>query len=243
MDRMGGSEIGRRIRWWGLGAGLGALLVLMALLMANGVDTAVTDDDRVVIAGLEVDEQCRDIDGFDAELKCVAAVQNSVFERFPSTKDAFQKGITGHRARDYAERGYGSCYDRATLIEQALRHYDFEVRRVALYERQDRPWNYLKPGIRSHALSEVTTSRGDMVIESVEPMIGVDEDHDVYAIADVREGLHGGEIDDQTFGVDVPENFFDGDFVYAYGVYSRHGYFFEPHIPVPEVDWRQFRLW
>ncbi len=220
-----------------------ALIAVFALLVANGVDTKVSDGDRAVIAQLNVDESCGDVDGFHAELECVETVQTTVFENFPSTKDAFEKGVTRHRAQDYAARGYGSCYDRAMLIEQTLRHYGFNIWRVAIYERQQRLWDYLRPGIRSHALSVVETSRGEMVVESVEPFLGVDKGGSVYGIREVRDGLNEEKIDGDTFGADIPDNFFGGDFIYFHGVYSRHGYFFEPHLPAPEIDWGHFRLW
>lgn len=104
------------------------------------------------------------------------------------------------------------------------------------------PLNYLKPGINSHALSEVKTERGWMAVESLDPIVGIDEEGEIYDVADIREGLQSGEVDDNTFGTEIPSTFFDGEYVYGRGVYSRHGYFFEPHIPVPEVSWEHFQL-
>ena len=210
------------------------------LLAANAVDTQVTDEDRQVIAELGVDDECERTLTYIEELECVEAVQLSIFERYPDVSDAFEKGVTAHGVADYDERGFGSCYDRAKLIEQTLRSYDFDVRRVALFERQSAPWGYLKPGIRSHALSEVKTSQGWLAVESIEPFIAIDEQWRPHSMGDLREGLKSGEFDDRTFGAAIPDDFFDGEFVFVYGVYSRHGYFFEPHLPVPEVDWSSF---
>jgi hypothetical protein len=233
----------RRLLWpWAVGALVVLTLLIMALLAANGVDTTVTDTDRAVIAHLDVDDQCGELNSYPAELNCIEAVQEALFSRHPQVADAFRKGETGHRIADYDARGYGSCYDRATFIEQALRHYGFDVRRVAIFEAQSMPLKYLKPGISSHALSEVKTSRGWMLVESLEPMLGVDEDGVTYSIADLREGLKAGTIDDETFDGPISGDFFEGRFIYVYGLYSRHGYFFEPHLPVPEVDWSKFRI-
>lgn len=234
----------RRILWpWGTALfGLGFALVF-GLLALNGVDTTVTDDDREIIAKLQVDDQCGDPDDFQSEVECIAAVQSSIFERYPDTDDAFKKGVTNHSVSDYDERGFGSCYDRATLIEQSLRHYGFNVRRVALYKQQPTPAHYLKPGIRSHALSEVETSKGWMVVESIDPLLAVDDHNTPYSISKIRDGLRAETLTDRTFRITIPDDFFDGDFVYVYGVHSRHGYFFEPHLPVPEVDWSNFGLW
>lgn len=219
---------------------VGAMGLSFVLLAANAVDTQVTAEDRAVIADLEVDHVCDSTERYFVQLACISAIQNTVFERYPSTKDAFEKGVTGHRVSDYDQRGYGSCYDRAMLIEQALRHYGFEVRRVALFQSQPTPFHYLKPGIRSHALSEVKTARGWMAVESIDPLVAVDQHHTPKSVDEIRDGLQDGTIDDHTFAEPIPDNFFDGDFLYVYGLYSRHGYFFEPHLPVPEVDWAKF---
>lgn len=231
----------RRLIWpWSVIVCSFAGLVLMSLLAINGVDTEVTQEDRQLIAELGVDGECEEMLTYGEELECIEAVQISIFERYPDVSDAFQRGVTGHEIADYDERGYGSCYDRATFIEKALLHYGFDVRRVAVYERQPTPFHYFMPGIRSHALSEVNTSQGWLVVESIESFIGIDENSRPHSVGDIRRGLEAGEIDDSTFGAAIPDDFFDGEFVYVYGVYSRHGYFFEPHIPGPEVDWSRF---
>jgi hypothetical protein len=31
----------------------------------------------------------------------------------------------------------------------------------------------------------------------------------------------------------------DGDFVFVYGLYSRHGGFYPPFVPLPDFDWAQ----
>lgn len=221
---------------------VGGVAVVGAMLAANSVDTDVTHSDRAVIASLDVDDVCAATEGFQDELVCIQQLQQTVFERYPDTSDSFVRGESSHRPLDFDERGYGSCYDRAMLLEQTLRHYGFDVRRVAVYEHQSFPLNYLRPGINSHALSEVKTERGWMVLESIDPLIGIDDNDRVYSIGDIRDGMENGTIDDTTFGTELPDNFFDGQFIYVYGLHSRHGYFFEPHLPVPEVDWTHFAM-
>lgn len=240
MIRSWGERVFRLIWPWPTVLFVSGFLFVAILLAANGVDTTVTDDDRQVIAQLDVDEDCAHVHNYDSQLACITAVQTAIFERYPDTSDAFERGVTDHSTADYDARGYGSCYDRATLIEQTLRHYGFNVRRVALYEKQPTPLHYLIPGIRSHALSEVHTSQGWMVVESIDPLLGVDDSGKTYSIADIRQGLQANTVDDQSFNVAIPDDFFDGQFAYIYGVHSRHGYFFEPHLPVPEVDWANF---
>ncbi len=240
MNRRWATRVGRWIWPWSVVLCAVGFFFVALLLAANGVSTQVSEEDRQVITELGVDDHCIGVHSYGDELECVEAVQSAIFERYPDVSDAFVRGVTGHRVTDYDERGYGSCYDRAKLIEQTLRHYGFEVRRVALYEGQDSPLGYVRPGIRSHALSEVRTSKGWLVVESIEPFMGVDEQGMPHSVADIRRGLRAGEVDDETFAAAIPEDFFDGEFVYVYGVYSRHGYFFEPHIPVPEVDWGRF---
>ena len=217
-------------------------LTLAAMLTANGVDTDVGVDDRRVIDDLDLDGTCRGVDEFEDQLRCIESVQATIAFEFPDTSDSFQKGETGHEPGDYATRGYGPCYDRARLIEQTLRHYGFDARRIALYERQRGPWNYLRPGIRSHALTEVETARGWVVVDSVKPFVAVDYDQKPWTIDELRDGLADGAIDDETFASPIPDDLFDGEFIYVQGLHSRHGYFFEPHLPVPEINWEHFGI-
>lgn len=223
--------------------GLLSLLVVSALLVANRVDTGVSPADRAVIMSLGLDKACLGVVGFHAERRCIQAAQERVFSRFEDTRDSFEKGVSRHEVSDYVRRGYGPCYDRARLLEKVFTHYGFDVRRVAIFERQTYPWAYLKPGIRSHALSEVKTERGWIVVDSVTPTLGVDNGGETYSIVDIRKGLLSGDVDDQTFGVAIPDDFMGGNFRHVYGLYSRHGYFFEPHLPVPEIDWNHFQPW
>ena len=228
--------------------GLVAILVLPALVIAtllalNSVDTEVTDADREAIEALGLSpDKCNAPESIDDELRCIRHVQQNVFELLPDTTCAFDKGNSAHGAADYVDRGYGCCYDRATLIEQTLRKHDFQVRRAAVYKRQSSPHSYLLPGIPSHALSEVKTREGWVAVDSIEPFIAADDDHRIFTLSELRDAITAQSVDDQTFGEAIPSNFFDGEFVYIYGVYSRHGYFFEPHIPVPEVAWSEFAL-
>ncbi len=224
-------------------SGVLSALIVVSSLAANSVDTSLSDADRDVIEGLDINDVCGEMHGFDDQLNCIQRGQAVMDGTYPDTNDSFEKGITSHELSDFHERGFGPCYDRALLLEKLFAYYGLETRRVAIYEKQRFPWDYLMPGIRSHALSEVNTERGWMVVDSVSPVVGVDEEGEVYSIRDIRDGMQNGEVDDETFGVAVPGDFFDGQFAFAYGVYSRHGHFFDPHLPVPEVKWTDFRLW
>ena len=212
------------------------------MLVLNSVDVTVTSDDRSVIALLELNGNCDDIRDFQDEVDCIQTVQMSVFDLVPDTTCHFERRESRHQAADYVERGFGCCYDRATLIEQTLRNQGFQVRRTALYKRQNTPFHYLLPKIPSHALSEVKTREGWIFVGSIDPIIGVHESGDTYSLGDLRDGIDAGKLDDQSFNAPIPSNFYNGDFVYIYGVYSRHGFFFEPYIPVPEIAWSELGL-
>ena len=40
----------------------------------------------------------------------------------------------------------------------------------------------------------------------------------------------------------VPEEFFSHNPTIFYGLYSRHGYFYPPKIPLPDIDWSQLNF-
>src|SRR3546814_13565188 len=70
----------------------------------------------------------------------------------------------------------GECYDRSRSIEKLLRLAGFEARHVSVYSVTDGSsvlGVLLTPGTSSHAVSEVLTQRGWMLVDSNARWIGL----------------------------------------------------------------------
>jgi hypothetical protein len=125
-------------------------------------------------------------------------------------------------------------------VEKALTHYGFDVRRVAAHVLEAPfPLGYVEPGLDSHAFTEVRTRKGWMVVDSVHAFVGVDSNGRVYDTADLRRSIGRDRGAAPKFDRRMHE-IFRKDFTFLYGLYSRHGYFYSPRVPIPDVNWDWF---
>jgi hypothetical protein len=137
-------------------------------------------------------------------------------------------------------RRRGCCYSRSRVIEKALVDYGFEVRHVSVFAA-GLPWYaYAGAGVSSHSTSEVRSSRGWLLIDtSLPPFVAVDAAGVPHSARDLRR-LKAESLLHQTGFADLPTSMMDGNYVLVYGMYSRHGGFFAPFVPLPDMDWRMF---
>jgi hypothetical protein len=149
--------------------------------------------------------------------------------------------------RFYYQNRYGFCYDRVILMEKIFLYFNFDVRHVFVYytENTGTPEeasfsHFFKKGTGSHALTEIKTSKGWMVIGSNADWIGLDPTGRPFTIKGLKETLY------KTGVVPLKRQPLYGicfwtrqpRFRYVYGVYSRHGGFLPPHNAVPDYNFR-----
>ncbi|HEX2608441.1 MAG TPA: transglutaminase domain-containing protein [Flavisolibacter sp.] len=132
----------------------------------------------------------------------------------------------------YFQNRQGFCYDRAALLEKFCLLYGFPFRHAYLYYDSSgkRPdvFSLFKPKLSSHAMVEVKTCKGWMVMDTNSDLVGLSEKGEVVNLAQLRAELLSGSLrlqDSITCGA-----FFykpgKTNFAFVYGLYSRHGNFF-----------------
>jgi hypothetical protein len=225
------------------GAALLVLAVTAALLWAHNVSTAVTDEDRtygsLILAQAGYDLATLKATGkmdFEAEVRSVIAVQDAVLKAAPENR-----GLPFESARepkDIFEHKYGLCYDRSRAIEKILSWLGFTTRHVSVYSTANSSLVHalVTPQVPSHAVSEVMTRKGWMVIDSNARWIGLDSAHDAISIDDIQDqGLKPWASENR----DPINKIFGDHFVQIRGLYSRHGYFYPPFTPIPDFNFGQ----
>jgi hypothetical protein len=180
---------------------------------------------------------------FDSEIAFLSTVQKNIFQSIRHEK--ISPNDFGNVSYYFANRK-GECYDRAVLMEKILISYGFEFRHVFIYYSPMRGTNetkgidFFKPGTLSHAMTEVKTSKGWMAIESNTDCIGLGLDGNVLSVRAIERIMkEKGTIELKTpctSGLPFWKKY--PNFNYAYGVYSRHGMFLKPHLPVPGYNLR-----
>jgi hypothetical protein len=221
------------------------LLGLAAVLTTNNVSTTLTQSDRDTAERMLRETGHGEFVGktppanFEDQVNTILAVQDAVLSTAPENE-----GIPFDHPREpadlYAARS-GLCFDRSRAIEKTLKHVGFEVRHAAVYSTKDtgsRIVSLLTPGTPSHALTEVKTARGWLVVDPNRRWIGLTSENDPVDL----ETLQGMDVDAQHWDPRVTERtnrIFRDPFTYVIGLYSRHGRFYPPYTPVPDIEWGQ----
>jgi hypothetical protein len=179
---------------------------------------------------------------FESEIAFIRSLQDSIVSGIQHQE--IEQNQYGN-VRFYYQNRYGFCYDRVILMEKIFLYFNFNIRHVFVYYSEDTGTpeettlsHFFKKGIGSHALTEVETSKGWMVMGSNADWIGLDEKEQPFTIRELKVNLH------KTGAVQLKEqplhgvNFWEQHprFRYIYGVYSRHGYFLPPYNAIPDYN-------
>ncbi len=242
------TAVSRSATWRIIWRGAIAIFVLsvIAILAYNDVTTAVTQDDKVYADRFLRDAGYSDPLGrppataFDDQLRVILTVQDAVLSLAPH--DIPIALDREREPKDVYEAKSGLCYDRSRAIEKILSYLGYKVRHAAIYatdQTNSGVISLLTPQVSSHAVSEVKTARGWLVVDSNNRWIGLTRDGEPIDLAGLRATP---EINKPPWDLRVSgqiNKIFQTGFVYVIGLYSRHGRFYPPYTPVPDIDWGQ----
>jgi hypothetical protein len=221
--------------------------VLGGVLAQNQVSSAVTEEDAIYVAKIlqetghgAVEQGGAASRSFDEQINLIAAVQDAVLAVAP--KDEEIPFDRGREPRDLYELRQGLCFDRSRVIEKALNYAGLRTRHVAVYSTAQ-TGSALKslatPQVSSHAVTEVETARGWMVVDPNARWIGLTAAGRPFTLAALKADPALAEAPNHPAAKDRINNIFRSDFTYVIGLFSRHGRFYAPYTPVPDVNWRQ----
>jgi hypothetical protein len=165
---------------------------------------------------------------FDEEIAMIRTVQEKILQKAP-----INRGIPPFESREpenLFRLGYGLCYDRSRSIEKALTFVGFRTRHVYVLYRAGKGFvpallTYRQP---SHAVTEVLTSRGWMLVDSNSAWIALTKNNLPVPADQVWRRVE--EFASLSEGMEKPAWVFRG-------LYSRKGSFYRPYIPFPEANW------
>jgi hypothetical protein len=215
-----------------------AILLAGAVAASHDVSRDVAPADaataRQLLAGYAADAPPRT---FEQEVAFISAVQDRVLDAAPVDREIPQG--QSRELTQLVRAGHGLCFDRSRAIETVLRTYGFEARHAAIYSTA-KTGSALKslvtPQVQSHALSEVKTSRGWMLVDSNSRWIGLTASGDPVDLAEVP-ALRRARWD--SHARDPLPRIFLRPYIWVYGLYSRHGRFYPPFDPVPDLNWAE----
>ncbi|MFH2090454.1 MAG: transglutaminase domain-containing protein [Pseudomonadota bacterium] len=221
---------------WALGLVLGAAISAI-LVWTHNVPTGLTVQDRAALQAHTIKwglPSRVDHTNYAEELRYIVQAQNSIFSAVPGN-DGIPHGESREPA-DVLGRGSGLCYDRSRTIEKLLGYAGFETRHVSVYKTSatgSLVKSLLRRNVSSHAVTEVLTAKGWIVVGSNYPWVSHGRNGSPVSLQEMRA--------DKTFkytNLDKSPGagIFDQDFDYVYGLYSRHGKFYAPYNFIPDVN-------
>lgn len=228
-------QINSRLKIVGWFTGL-ILLICVSILLLNNKSIQLSRDDEVYLHRFlsdwhitESPEQVHKT--FNHELEFISRIQDSVL--IAITGEQIPHAYFGNVSYYYRNR-QGICYDRAVLIEKILLLYRFRFRHVYLYFGQDRQpsrADFFKKGIKSHASLEVKTKKGWMALGSNANWLGINKHQKLLTFNDLRAELSKSNGKPQlqkpaSVGTSI-WNIAGNNYRFVYGIFSRHGDFFE----------------
>jgi hypothetical protein len=249
-DGLGGAVIrcGGRLPAVSAAAVLACLVGIVGFLFVHNVSKEITVNDQIYIgkilesAGYDLSERSSERK-FERQIELISAVQDAVLRASPR-----RVGIPINHPRepeDLYYAGHGLCFDRSRVIEKTLRLLGFDTRYAFVAETSAAGWpvaSLAGSGVDSHAVVEVRTEKGWLIVDSVRRWISLNASGLPLSL---KEWQNTQDKSNYAWHQDNKENIYhmmDGPFIFVYGLYSRHGGFYPPYTPFPDINWGEFAL-
>jgi hypothetical protein len=223
----------KMILW--LCASISLLVTAFGVLMAySNVSTEITVSDVYAFEQMGFSKPISRMT-FEQEIALVRKVQLIVFERAPLSLT----GIPSFQSReplDLLKFGKGLCYDRSRTLDKVLTYLGFEARHVFLLYRQGMsfPMALLQKGHASHAVTEVKTSKGWMLVDSNSEWVSLNR---------WGEPVDADRVWRRFAEFDNAPDYFAVPWWAIRGLYSRKGQFYGAGFHIPELSWPDFLEW
>ncbi len=220
-------------------ASIGVVFICIAtVLHYNAVDNSLSEDDMYFIPiYLNNVAPLPEKPTYMDELEYIIAVQRSVLDAAPNGD-----GLPFNQKREpkeLYEAKTGLCFDRSRVIEKILRYSGFNTRHVSIYSKGEEVFSALKalitPSISSHAITEVLTRNGWLIVDSNALWISIDTNKQPISIASIQSNVENSIP--INWGIEPPTDIYVYPFTFIYGLYSRHGKFYPPYNFIPDIHY------
>ncbi len=225
----------RRKRQWPKLMGLMLVVMAVAIWLVNyyNVDKSLTDEDRhyvqLYLPGYPQDYA--KIITYSEQIALVELVQRRMGRRTTGWT-AIPEGQPREPKQLYEQRS-GLCYDRSRVLEKIYLYLGFETRHLSLFTREPfiHSWQTLLfHHVPSHAISEVETKHGWLMVDPNDLWVSLDRNHEPVSMHKLQALYLRGER--PAWEETVPstdQRFYNDRCIPIYGLYSRHGRFYPPY--------------
>ena len=213
---------------------LGLLVALTGLVIYCNVDKKLNEEDkryiRLYLPG--VAEGSAIHASYAEQLRLIQLAKQAVADRTRSWM-GIPEGQPREPKQLYLGRS-GVCYDRSRTLEKIFLYLGFENRHLSMFMREPDVHSYttlLLHHVPSHAISEVLTSHGWLMVDSNDFWLSLDERGEPVSMNKLQlRYLAGKPVKWKMPVLDIDNMFYNDRCIPIYGLYSRHGRFYPPYI-------------
>ena len=207
--------------------------LITAFLNYYNISKTVTSEDKYYIRLYlpDLTEGCARRMTYEQQVKVIQHVQAVVGARTNGWL-GLPEGAPREPKQLYLERT-GMCYDRSRVLEKIYLYLGFETRHLSLFTREAYVHSYttvLFHHVPSHAISEVLTKRGWLMIDSNDLWVALGPASEPISMHKMQQAFLAEKPikwlvspPDRDFG------FYNQRCIPIYGLYSRHGRFYPPY--------------
>lgn len=127
------------------------------------------------------------------------------------------------------------CFDISRAAEEIYHYLGFNVRHVSVYHNKfDNLFISLFSYVNSHALLEVETDKGWMAVDPHMGIAFIDTFGNPVQTTDIIKSNLNYNKTSKMHSIFLKKH------IVIYGLFSRHGGYYEPFVPFPDIIWSQF---
>lgn len=222
---------------------IGFLLGGAGLLDYCNVDKNLTAEDRHYIRLFlpNVPEGIASSLTYPQQVALIERAQRAVHRRITGWK-GIAEGLPREPKQLYLGR-HGLCYDRSRVLEKIYTYLGFPNRHVALFAREGQTAGWITVlfhHVPSHAVSEVRTKKGWLMVDSNTLWVSLDATNRPVSLPQFQE--RNDEVSWSEPIIQPNRQVYSQPFILVYGLYSRHGLFYGPFIPgIPDCQLQDLR--
>ena len=197
--------------------------LFFSLIYLSNVSTELTAEDKAAFMAEGFLPSNHTLN-YDEQIKLIANLQSQVLDKFP-----IGDGIPLFEEREPANLNTyrrGLCFDRSRYLDKLLKYKGFSTRHI--YILYDTGENFiislLTKGHPSHAVTQVLTQRGWLVVDSNSNYLALDKNNTPISLDEL-------EAENPEFSESFRKKFWA-----IIGLYSRNGAFYKPYLLVPELN-------
>lgn len=220
------------------------LLLIISVLIFFSVDNTITLEDSIYIEkylDIAYVKPLPVLRTYESEKAFIEAVQRGVLARVHGNVRKFKMG--GVEPKDLYLTQSALCFGRSRVIEKILRSSGFQTRHISLYSTENtgsKIKSLFTRGIPSHAITEVLTKKGWLVVDSNDLWLSLDHQNDPIPLIEIQARLGKEPISFNAGYLPHMNRIYNHPFTFVYGLYSRHGTFYPPYGYFPDVNYREF---